>query len=305
MKKVGFAILAACFVFLLAELGLMAVGYQGDPTLRDFRFQIASELYGEPDAKRFWRLRDRNPSFTGDAPRIVCMADSASIMEIWGKEEGKGWPDRLPQALKEAGYEGQAQVFNAGVPEYTSFQGLQFLEHELLAYGPKIVTIQFGWNDHWPSRMGKPDREVVPPPAVVMAFQKRFGRLRLYRLLRTWIKPLPVNSDVLRVPLDHYEYNLRRMVELVRAQNGYAVLITAPYLEGPWGWRGLHRDYNDKTRQVAEQTGAPLVDIADAFLHEPGLFIDPDVDQCHFNAEGAKLLVRAVAKLIIKQKLLE
>jgi lysophospholipase L1-like esterase len=295
VKKAAYALLTLALVFAAGELILRAFGYRGDPRVVDFRFQITGDLIGEPDPVRFWRLPNVAPHFQGAAPRIICLADSVTVME-----HGRGWPELLPDALRAAGYAKPAQVFNAGVPEYTSYQGLRYFETELLATRPNIVTVEFGWNDHWPSPVNRPDSAVQVPRPTVFALHQHLIRLRLYRLLRTAILPAP-NPKVLRVPPDDYRQNLRRIAELVRGQGGQMILLTAPYLDNPFGWVALHRTYIDATRQAAGELQAPLVDLADVFLHRRDLFLDPRNDQCHFNKSGAEIVAQAVAAVIVQK----
>ena len=300
MKRFFFGLTLALIFFGVLELGLRAAGFQGNPVVGDFRFRIIGELHGEPDQYRFWKLPHVEPRFSGDVPRIICMADSVTVME-----QGFGWPNILPEALRRAGYLKPVEVFNAGVPEYTSFQGLQYLRHELLATQPNLVTIEFGWNDHWETRTGKADDEIHPPSAALLSLQAGLGRLRLYRLLLTFISPRPQPQHNLRVPLDRYRDNLWKMIEMVNGQGGKVILIPAPYLDGPWGWRDLHLSYIQATREVAAQTGTTIVDLVDKFIQAPQLFYDPRSDACHYNMQGGRMIADAVAAATVSGKLLD
>lgn len=300
MKRFLLGLAIAAALLLALEGVLWLAGFQGDPALGDYRLRVAGELHGVPDPVRFWRLPNVEPHFTDDGARIICLADSVTVME-----QGRGWPDRLGPALEKAGYEQSVQVFNAGVPEYTSWQGMQYLRHELLAQKPDLVTIQFGWNDHWPSQTGEPDHEVRMPSARMLTVQQTLAYSRTYRLLRRWIRPVRSESGRLRVPLQQYKNNLREMIALTRQAGGKVMLITAPYLEGPWGWRNLHRQYNMATRAVAEAEQAALLDVVPLFLRSPNLFFEPEVDQCHFNGDGAEIIAALAAQTIVDKGLLQ
>jgi lysophospholipase L1-like esterase len=210
----------------------------------------------------------------------------------------------LPTNLLERGYQTPVEVFNAGVPGYTSYQGLLYLQHELLAHRPDLVAIQFGWNDHWQGPTGVADKDIRLPSPAVFRLQQGLAHSRLYRLLRTAMLPKPPANASPRVPLEDYRRNLREMVQLVQRQGGRVMLLTAPYLDNNEYWRDTHLAYIEATRQLAAETGATLVDLTPEFLHRPDLFLWPDSDKCHFGAAGAVIAAGMAAQAIIKHELL-
>jgi lysophospholipase L1-like esterase len=301
-KRIVFAVVAAGVLLGAAEAALRIGGYRGAPTPASFVFQLIGEIGGEPDPVRFWRLPNVAPHFTDEGPRIIALADSVTVME-----QGKGWPDMLPEALREAGRAAPVQVFNAGVPGYTSWQGGLYLQQELIRCRPKLVTIEFGWNDHWPTPYGKPDKDLRMPSAPVAAVQKALGASRVYRLMRSLFVRTPAPAGPPRVSLTDYRENLRRIVVLTRTQGGRVVLLTAPFLDGPWGWRVDHLAYNEAVREVAAETFQTLVDLTAEFRDRPDLFYADAAggrDPVHFNQQGSRLVAAAVAKTIAAYDLL-
>ncbi|MDP8221841.1 MAG: GDSL-type esterase/lipase family protein [Candidatus Lernaella stagnicola] len=299
MKKLLFGIVAAFLVLALVEGILRLANYRGDPAVMDFRLRVHGELFGEPDSVRFWRLPKVAPNFRDDTARMVCVSDSVTVME-----QGRGWPDRLPSNLMERDYLKPVQVFNGGVPGYTSHQGRLYLETELLDWDPHLVMIQFGWNDHWESLTGVPDSQIKLPDPATLAWQKRLAQLRLYRLIRTLIVETPTPNGTPRVSLQEFRTNLKRMIERVRAQQGKVLLVTAPYLDGDWGWLATHKRYNEAIRAVAAEMNVALVDPVPLFLDRRDFFFWPDTDAAHFNAKGAVVIAGAVADKIVAEKLL-
>ncbi len=91
--------------------------------------------------------------------RVFCLGDSRTF--------GVGLPDRetypafLQDYLKSAYPTRDIQVFNAGVPGFSSAQGYLFLKNRVIDYQPDLVIIAFGHNDRW-LREGKTDREGLP-----------------------------------------------------------------------------------------------------------------------------------------------
>ena len=107
-------------------------------------------------------------------------------------------------------------MINLGVPGYSSFQGRRLFEKTGCGLDPDLVTVLFGWNDHWLMK-SVPDREQRPPPA----FAKLIARSRVYQLLyalyaafrESNLLDRPDPAD-LRVPPKDFERNLRAMATM-------------------------------------------------------------------------------------------
>ena len=146
---------------------------------------------------------------------------------------------------------------------------------------PKVVTLYFGWNDHWKA-MGLTDPEVTSADHVM-------GLAHVSRLMQLWLK-LETNVAARRVPapnrvpLSRYEDNLRHLVAEARAAAIVPVLITAPsyhqqgheppylanrHLRALNELVPLHTAYVEATRLVARETGAPICDAAAGFAALP------------------------------------
>ncbi|NLH48340.1 MAG: hypothetical protein GX444_07025 [Myxococcales bacterium] len=299
MRKFTFALLALVVALGGAEAVLRLVGYQGKPAATDFRFRVEGELLGAPDPVLFWRRPDLKPNFSGRAARVICLADSVTVMD-----RGQGWPELLPEALKASGYEKPVEIMNAGVPGYSTWQGLRYLETELLAAKPNLITIEYIWNDRRESAGGVPDHRIELPSARLFAWQGRLAHSRLYRLLRSSLIETPRPNGTSRVPIPEYHRNIRRMVKLAQERGIRVILLTAPYLDRPNDWPELQDAYNGVTRRLAGETHSSLVDLTAEFRDRPDLFLSPDTDQCHFNAQGAALMAKAVAETVVRDKLL-
>lgn len=217
-------------------------------------------------------------------PRLIALGDSCTVA---GETP---YPARLAERLR--GWE----VWNAGVGSWSSYQGLQLLKKRLLAYKPEVVTIYFGWNDHWLA-WAAPDKELAGQ------LDKQWRVLRLVeksRLLQALLRAADAlrgkdarpTAERFRVSIGDYEANLRRMVELVHSAGGRAVLITAPssltpthpttrilceqtrnFLK-PERISEVHDSYNDAVRRVAKETGAALADLAASLSGRPENFTD-------------------------------
>ena len=300
MKKILFALATLIIIFGCVEIALVALDYSGQPALSqqlaDLRFSVAGELYGEFDPDRFWRLPNVEPRFSGDNPKVICLADSVTVMY-----EGKGYPDLLATAFSEAGYQKPVEVFNAGVPEYSTFQGWIYLQNELIQSHPDLVTIQYGWNDHWEARLGVPDHLVRFPNKEQLAKTERLLSWRTYRLLRSVVLSARFRP---RVSVDKYKENLSNMVRMIRDANGKAILIRPVFLSKNQDWLPEHMKYDAATAQVAKELQAPYLDLQSRFENDATLFIEPEHDQVHFNWKGAQIISDAIVSYAIENKMM-
>ena len=298
MRRFAFAAAVVLCVLALFELGLRSAGFEAPAKVLDYRLRVAGELYGEPDQFRFWRLLGPGPRFSADAYKIVCLADSVTVMD-----QGKGYPDDLSAALARAGYSGKVQAFNAGVPEYTSFQGLVYFERELAGTQPDLVTVQFGINDHFNAEISVPDALVRMPDPLTLRAHRFFLSSRLYQAIRAVVLRLGKDGQEkpLRVPPEAYAENLERITADARAAGALVVFVAAPYLDLGQEWTPLHRRYIQLTQTTGERLGVTVIDLTDRFRFSPELFIDPAGDHFHFTREGGRLIADAVAQAIVPQ----
>ncbi|NQT50744.1 hypothetical protein HQ576_01770, partial [bacterium] len=233
--------------------------------------------------------------------RVVCLGDSCTAGDLLDTPD-QTYPRQLASALAERYPTRTFEVINAGVGSYSSFQGRAWLEQELIHLRPNVLVVYFGWNDHWQARTGGTDREVSG--SAVERVRAWLGWSKVVQLfVRAWRQVRGRRAAVavgrgdaggaaatgtLRVPVDEYEANLKAMVELVRRKGGQVILLTAAsYLElgtkrgiadvaeslggdasAVQAVNRVHRQYNERVREVAQATGACLVDVARLFESE-------------------------------------
>lgn len=152
LKKILFGIIAFVLIILLLELFFRVI-----PFHRDSGHTISGLVI--PDKDLGWRLQPRKegPLATNELglrdttynPRadktILLLGDSLS----WGDGLGdvkKGYPFLLEKALSQATGR-TVEVVNAGVPGYSTFQQLRYLQLYGLALEPDLIILQFCLND--------------------------------------------------------------------------------------------------------------------------------------------------------------
>jgi lysophospholipase L1-like esterase len=296
-KRILQSVIAVTIVLALFETGLRSAGFHAPAPVLDYRLRISGELHGEPDRRRFWKLPNRRPNFSGDALKIICLADSVTVMD-----KGHGYPELLPAAFEKAGYTQGVEVFNAGVPEYTVFQGRIYLQNELIQYKPDIVTAQFGVNDHWRAPGGVSDPYVQMPGEKAMRTHRFLMNSRTYQALRFAVMRGPRSSKPKpwRVDARDYVENLGQIIMLCADNNIRLILILSPYLDIGQDWAPLHRRYIRLTQSIAGKNNTPVVDLIDRFRFDASLFMDPETDHIHFNSDGAKIIAEKIAEAAIK-----
>ena len=95
------------------------------------------------------------------APRVACLGDSTTFG--WGVSEAEAWPSLLGQELG-------VEVLNAGVPGYSTHQGLATLDR-VLALKPEVVVLAYMIRDADPAPV--PDAEQPDPgPANPLQIQR-------------------------------------------------------------------------------------------------------------------------------------
>ena len=151
--------------------------------------------------------------------RIVCLGDSCTH---FGPDT---YSDMLRVYLDETA-PGQFEVINAGVIGYTSFQGRRLLESEVLDWSPDLVTVYFGWNDHWLAR-GRQDKDQNAESSAVM---DALLEARVVQLAAFVSGGLTNTSDKsLRVEPDDYQENLNRIGQQCQSRGIDVWYITAPH----------------------------------------------------------------------------
>jgi len=275
---------------LLAAFGAVLALGTGEAALRIARFHfdlIPTLEFGwpdpvtlhkayAPDPDLVWVRRDYATMLENARtlkPAVVYMGDSCT--------EFSNYASKTAAALEQAGSP-LARGVKLGIGGFTSAQGLEQLRRDVIPLHPRVVTIYYGWNDHWVAR-GLTDPEI-----------ERAEHLRTLaehlRLAQVWLKlevaiaaqrrPLPN-----RVPVHDYEANLVHMANDARAAGITPVFITAPSNhvaghEPPYLAKRhvrslselvpLHASYVDATKRAAASTGAALCDAAAAFAALPG-----------------------------------
>ncbi|HQQ63200.1 MAG TPA: GDSL-type esterase/lipase family protein [Pseudomonadales bacterium] len=248
---------------------------------------------------------------------IIHMGDSCTQLGKYQAELERLMQERQPQK--------NFHNLKLGVAGWSSYQGRQQLQRDIVPLHPRYVTIYFGWNDHWLS-YGLPDKD--------MDFSK--ARFPLYRALQharvfqvfsmlynQFLQHRTQQERPVRVSLQDYHDNLTTMINLARDNGITPILITAPsshrtgsepaylqdrFLKDLSQLVPLHRQYTDITRQVAREQNVLLLDLAEEFdatpydtLHEQYM----KADGIHLRPAGSTAVAEKLYRLIDNHHLLD
>jgi lysophospholipase L1-like esterase len=326
-RKLCLAIASTFAFFLVVEQALERIGFEHKLppiVIRGGEGEPADDSAGMvPDEELRWKFRpgglfrgrrinslgflDRevNPVKAPGAIRVICMGDSCSAQ---GSPPYSGFLNTLLTNAPPTAERWEA--FNMAVHGYSSVQGLRLFQLKGPALHPDVVTLYYGWNDHWQGgRLPDVLRMAVRSNRFRAAVLRLLGNKRFGQLLLKHLAPRagPAQSqkyDGYRVPREDYRSTLAEFVAEIRAAGAVPILITAPRARALTPAlvknkqaismeqvTGAHDDYADITREVAASLNVPLLDLhrmmdgeESAPLFEP--------DGIHLVKDGRRLIAR-------------
>ncbi len=307
-SRVAAVLLAALFALAAAEAGLRIARFEYHlyPTVQfGWPDPVTIEDFYRSDPDLLWVTRDFGDKVAAARhthPAIIFLGDSCT--------EFGTYPTRTIAALQQ-----HAPTFATGVAfgigGWSSEQGLTLLRRDVVALKPRVVTIYYGWNDHWVA-LGPTDPELT----FAHRFQWAADHVRLVQLLlkaRMGVAG-PMANRPNRVPIVRYRANLRAMVREAHTAGIHAVLITAPsnhvaghepeylklrHLRTLGELVPLHQAYVEVTREVARESGATLCDAAAAFEQLEGRNRYFQKDGIHLTTQGDEQLAGLLASCIV------
>jgi lysophospholipase L1-like esterase len=313
-------LMVTVLVLLVAvEVGLRVSGYSfklypetiefgaPDPVMMETGFVEDRDLFWvTPDyAEKLARYRTERPKllFLGDSVTDLGAYDQALATRLSVPGD-----TALGDTVRD---QGTLSFGNLGVAGWSTHQGRAQLERDVVALAPGVVTLYFGWNDHWIG-FGVTDAQVA---ALKQGALGQTGQgLRVMQLLTQARLALSGRAVAYpkRVPLEAFRDNLRSMVATAQDHGITPMLITAAsnhtegeepaYLGERWlndvtELVPLHRAYVDAVRAAAAAADVPLCDAAASFEALP-----PDertalmmADGIHFTDLGDRWLATVLA----------
>lgn len=303
-------IISTIFALAMGEGVLRLVGFEFAlyPTKIQFGWPdpVTLQNYYQVDRELLWVPKDypsRVANWKEKRPTAVFMGDSCT-------EFGR-YDEFLKSMVYAQDPSADFTFVNVGVGGWSSYQGLQQLERDVIPMKPRFITMYYGWNDHWTS-FGIEDKEIgnfnLEHSALLL---EAFNNVRLVQLVNKAafaFKQASTEKDQRkpeRVSLSDFRSNLLQMVRLARNNGIVPILITAPsshkkgeepaYLARRWlnDLRELvpvHREYVQVVRDVSSAEGVPLIDLFAEFDQMSRTELDKffTKDGIHLTSEGNK-----------------
>jgi lysophospholipase L1-like esterase len=265
------------------------------------------------DEHCFWRLapnhrgREGDTRFWGNAPLLLneegmrspaLQANRRRVLVLGGSHPMGMYADagETYSAVLERHLNGDAgrswQVLNAAAPGYTSYQGLQYLQHYGLAFKPEIVIFDLGANDNLPltPEFPRPDHEIELPPEWAARTSSVLEFSAVYRLIRHWLKPDTAQVAGVRVPAEEHINNLNAAVAVAQ-KNGIKLLFMSQARFDMYGSKRVQCLYPEKEY-------SPKVDVCELWLSKGDQVGDYFADPIHANGKGHQLIGDAVHEKI-------
>ena len=328
-KQILFSIFTAILLIFILEITLRFISIPASKSGSDeaLPLWVISNMENSnfiPDRLLFWRvpgntarLNTNNHSLRGldfstqkeqDVYRVITLGDSCT----WGfgVKPGEEYPWILQRLLNECTVPRIFEIQNAGIPGFSSLQGLRYFKSELIEYDPDLITIYFGRNDHRKlSEEGgyAPDHDVPVPSTMTYTIKSLLNNSRLYSTLRTVVLKFkgPVQDQkaargvsghsgrVYRVEAEEFEGNIRDIIQMARSHKIYPVLITAPVFPESIG------NYNEIIRMIAQDLEVELIDAEPVFFEHGGN--NWLVDDCHPNTKGHLWLASKLKQIVLQR----
>lgn len=268
------------FSIFLIEMALLVTGFS-------FKLYPETVQFGWPDTQKIKEMyvQDKELFWVGKAydeiletyrnnnPDIVFMG--CSCTEI-------GQYTQFFMNLVEEKYpEEKISSANLGVSGWSTYQGLQQLKRDITGLRPKIVTIYYGWNDHWIG-FGIEDKDINHLNSSVLY---HFQKLRFTQLITKFIVALNLKEiRPERVSAKDFRDNLVNMVNIAKENGIIPILLTAPtshekgnepqHLQERWikdinDLVPLHQKYISIVKDVARNENVILCDLDAVFKKMP------------------------------------
>jgi lysophospholipase L1-like esterase len=304
--RVGLFAVGLALALGSAELVLRAVGFE-------FQLYPSKVQFGWPDPAAIRRLYHVDQQllwvpkdYDEQVAKAIATPPKHVLMGCSCTEHGRY--DVEFKKLVDARHAGHSYSFvNLGVGGWSTYQGRQQMQRDTVRIKPKLVTIYYGWNDHW-ATLGIEDKHIgqynleQSHALTWLSDRSRVAQLLNKTVFRGEFQGLTREK---RVSLPDFRTNLESMVTLAREAGIVPVLLTAPsahqqgdepvYLSLRWlhdrtELVPLHKAYADVVREVAAKHDVHLVDLFEAFaaLDRETLVGSFKVDGVHLNEAGDK-----------------
>ncbi|MBP7653677.1 SGNH/GDSL hydrolase family protein [Candidatus Dependentiae bacterium] len=329
-KKIIFVGIFFCFLFIAAEIAGRFINFNFNKDVSQFSVpMLADRNFVIEDEELFWKFKPSVtihsrwtfPSFikinsdgfrsnteyieqkSPGTTRIACIGNSVTFGYRRSLEESFEYI--LQTKLNSNSKSKKFEIYNFGVPGYTSHQGLAVLKKNVLKYNPDIITVCFGINDE--RLVAVPDKFRKVNINFFSKLEPYFQKLFTYKVLMKLYydsieQKLKKNFLKPRVSLEDYEKNLDEIISICSKKNINVIIITPPYnpaLKDDEDFIKSMKKYRESAIKTAIKNNCRLADyskkVDDTFKLENINYI---WDSCHPDIKGNTILADMLETII-------
>ncbi len=254
--------------------------------------------------------------------RLRVLVLGGSVVYGLGVDEGDDYPSVLEYSLARLGLE-PVEVFNGGIPSFTSEFGLELYGKRLPEVAPELLLLAYGSNDF--------EGHEGPGPGLDRVFLEKQRWLKahpaakaardamrnsgLYLLLRWMLLqrttqmypggiPASASGKGPRVTPEQYEENLHRFIRLARAQGSRVALtmdvhqvdVERVCADATADWETVPARH---ARKVALEERVPWLDARKAFCGSGGPLPASWLDGQHLSVAGCRIMGAELARQLV------
>lgn len=227
-----------------------------------------------------------------DIFRIICIGNSNTFG--WWVDDQDTYPQQLEDILNTTtNHKKKFEVINAGILGYTSFQGLKFLNRDILANEPDLIIAYFGPADA--SSAFYFDKEIKNTQLLKLQYllNQSFIYQLANRLVSSWMKSILAHYSNLKVRVTPEDYfaNCKKMKELC-FERGIKILFVRP----------IYFNYGSICK-ITEYQRPFMIDIY-SVLKEKNKENELSFDDVHPTPAGYRIIAETIYKAVMERKVL-
>lgn len=328
--KIAFSLIITVLFFLIPEIMLRAyVKMASEKAIalsewipNSFKLDILNHSYLEPDPLLYWKLKSKKTGVAVNSLgargkefskakkpgvfRIVCLGDSCTYGSAIAHDEDT-YPDILEKILNSSGNQLlHYEVINAGVPGYSSYQGLMYLQKIIVGWKPDLVTVYFGHNCDYAI-----NRYYLIEPSNKWPLIGRLNDLLeysyLYNLIKSHLLKLKIYL-LTKISKDFPAQYRKKYYDLIKThylkmaniatEDGFKIIfLNYPTIAFGEGILGKGSDVDQSIEEASREGGVPLVDIIEALKDNGGK--DLLLDTVHPNEAGHRVVAYEIFETLV------
>ena len=290
---------------LIFELLLIVIDYNYIPlrikvyNYSDWRYYHIENRCFIYDPYLIWRPKNscwiyNSQGYLGEEITLNKEPHSFRIFAFGDSNTMDNWPIYLQELSRQSNK--KISVVSAGVPGYSSLQGLNRFK-EMLLFKPDMVIICFGCNDA--HRATIPDTEFINNyhrrTLIKLHLEKILSKFKIGQLIIAFFdRYLPKKEALVpRVSLQEYQHNLNEIIKISKMKNIKVILLTRPFIgksPNAFWWKNFAPKYNAATIELAKDNDVPVIDIYSYFKDKMDFFSD----ESHFNQRGHRYMAKII-----------